>query len=739
MTVQSQSTAVGYTGNGATLVFAYTFRILDATYLKVYFDDVLQVGGYTVDGVGNQLGGNVTFAVAPANGVHVRLQRFTAKTQDVDYTPYDAFPAETHEMALDKLTMLVQEGIQDAENAIKVPADELVNTVLPAAATRANQFVSFDANGNVIVGLPVGGGVPVTPFMQTLLDDTTAIAGRATLGLAIVNKGGLLVGQGASVIAEQAVGANGLALIGDSTLANGVGYKTVFNDSAEVDIAVGATPAIFGALNSVVRLTGGDGTSRITAFDAGALGKIRLVRMQNSGPLLVNSANLVNPIPFDVQLQAGDSFLAEALGGGVTKIHRIIRASGEILKGGFIPFGVFHWGLLNATASATSFMHAGPGMTAPAQEWYGTLVVSEACTISELRMWASAALAGGTAAVTVRKNLADTALTCTLAAASGQSASDVTHSFDADEGDIITIKIVTGAIGAVTDFGVTVVVKQKGLNVGVGTHLSFNSGANALNGPGSMLGNYAVATENLTELSLPACRVQSRACYMASGATVGTLHGGGVRRNAANVHAGGAVASLNMGPLTHIQSTASGELMNPGARGPIFQFVEGDTYNQRGVTTDVDSVNVRHANQVLGATDQQYHHNLIRYQAGDQAQALTRYAAAYSGNAIGALIDAQSATETDVQVPMPACILRGLRVVSNTAVAGGQNCVITVRKNGVDQALTCTLTSAGRFASDLDPTHGIVFAAGDLLSVKVVSSATAGTHTYNITIEINQP
>lgn len=54
--------------------------------------------------------------------------------------------------------------------------------------------------------------------------------------------------------------------------------------------------------------------------------------------------------------------------------------------------------------------------------------------------------------------------------------------------------------------------------------------------------------------------------------------------------------------------------------------------------------------------------------------------------------------------------------------------IVTVRKNGVDTALTCTVTGNGSnvlTASDL--THSFTFVAGDLVSVKVVTLAGAST------------
>lgn len=154
MTVSIQNPYIEYGANGVTTVFPYPFRILAATDLKVFFNSVGQSTGFTVTGVDNNNGGNVTFGVAPGAGVRVSLIRVTPRDQQVDYLAYDSFPAETHERALDKLTLEVQENTGLFFSAIRASIPDLAegsNLVLPNAATRASKYLGFDANGNVVV------------------------------------------------------------------------------------------------------------------------------------------------------------------------------------------------------------------------------------------------------------------------------------------------------------------------------------------------------------------------------------------------------------------------------------------------------------------------------------------------------------------------------------------------------------------------------------------------------------
>ena len=116
MTVSSTTTRVSFSGDGSTTVFAYTFKIFDDDDITVILrsstgTETVQTKTthYSVSGVGNTNGGNVTMVTAPATGETLVLRRTSAQTQTTDYVANDPFPAATHEDALDKLTFLAQE------------------------------------------------------------------------------------------------------------------------------------------------------------------------------------------------------------------------------------------------------------------------------------------------------------------------------------------------------------------------------------------------------------------------------------------------------------------------------------------------------------------------------------------------------------------------------------------------------------------------------------------------------
>lgn len=114
MTVLTTDNRRSYAGDGSTTLFAFPVFFLEEADVKVALrvndvetSPVFNVD-YTVSGAGNPGGGSVTFMVAPASGATVVLFNDPALTQTVDYQDNDEFPAETHERALDKLTLVCQ-------------------------------------------------------------------------------------------------------------------------------------------------------------------------------------------------------------------------------------------------------------------------------------------------------------------------------------------------------------------------------------------------------------------------------------------------------------------------------------------------------------------------------------------------------------------------------------------------------------------------------------------------------
>ena len=165
MTVSSSTNRVSYSGNGTLTAFAYTFKIFDEDDLTVILRasdgaETVQTitTHYTVSGVGDAGGGNVTFVTAPASGVTVVILREQPLTQGLDLVPNDPFPAASLEEALDKLVFMTQKHEEELGRAIKASRTNTLtgSEFTISAADRANKVFSFDSSGDLSVTQELG-------------------------------------------------------------------------------------------------------------------------------------------------------------------------------------------------------------------------------------------------------------------------------------------------------------------------------------------------------------------------------------------------------------------------------------------------------------------------------------------------------------------------------------------------------------------------------------------------------
>lgn len=188
MTVSTSTSISGpYAGAGATGPFPVTFYFLDNSHLQVIkttnsgSEVPLSLGSdYTVSGAGNPSGGSVSTSVAVAAGEKLTILRQVPLTQDTDYTQSDSFPAESHERALDKLTMEVQQVSELAGRSLTLPASEEISGNLPQASARALRVLGFDTNGlPIMLSRTDDGG---SALALDLLDPSSPARGVGQIG-----------------------------------------------------------------------------------------------------------------------------------------------------------------------------------------------------------------------------------------------------------------------------------------------------------------------------------------------------------------------------------------------------------------------------------------------------------------------------------------------------------------------------------------------------------------------------
>lgn len=154
MTVQTTASRADYTGNGSTTVFSVPFYFIDQTHILVLRTQISTgvvttlalTTNYTVSGVGVSTGGSITCLVAPTADQKISILRNIPLTQLTHYVENDPFPAASHETALDKLTMEVQQVNEVAARALQLsPNTSGVSSTLPTPI--ANRVIGWDASG----------------------------------------------------------------------------------------------------------------------------------------------------------------------------------------------------------------------------------------------------------------------------------------------------------------------------------------------------------------------------------------------------------------------------------------------------------------------------------------------------------------------------------------------------------------------------------------------------------------
>lgn len=290
MSVVNETYKSSYTGRGDTGPYAVTFPVIlddggNATDIVVKLIDA--AGAETdITSVCTVTGMNVYTTASYSSAYQVVVLRYPSLTQPYTFPYRTKFPSQRFEDALDRLLFLIQR--EDLENAqsLKIPIGEEETDRIPDAASRANKYLAFDADGQPIVSGGAAGAYPVTAFMatvlaavaagdaltllglsafvQTLMDDASASAVLTTLGVSTFAK----------TLLDDAAAANALTTLGVSSF-----IQTLVDDADAA--AARATLNAGGAAPLVKVLDIGDwnmdSTATINVAHGLTLAKIRAV------------------------------------------------------------------------------------------------------------------------------------------------------------------------------------------------------------------------------------------------------------------------------------------------------------------------------------------------------------------------------------------------------------------------------------------------------------------------------
>lgn len=200
MTISSIKSTDSGTGNGSSVEFQIDFMFMRDEDVEVVLKDAegvehLQVPGsdYQLSGAGDPTGGKCTMTVPPAIGQSLYFRRTPAIVQETDYLENDAFPAASHEAALDYLTMICQALSERLDRTITFRLSSAVTGVsLPEPD--ADRVLAWNGEGTnlenkdilaadaITVPVPVGQGGTGASTKDKALENL----GFGAMGIAVV-------------------------------------------------------------------------------------------------------------------------------------------------------------------------------------------------------------------------------------------------------------------------------------------------------------------------------------------------------------------------------------------------------------------------------------------------------------------------------------------------------------------------------------------------------------------------
>ena len=184
-----------YTATSAQTDFNFTYMIFATADIKVYVDGVLktEVTDYNVrKSTGASIastdlpldGGKVVFTSGVTLNAEVTLTRSIAIARLTGYSVAGAFRADVINAELTKILAVSQQLRRDIERSLRLEPFDSEGGSLIIPTGRASQLIGFDAVGDLaLFGAAVDNITPVSTFMATVLDDTTAAAAFTTLGI----------------------------------------------------------------------------------------------------------------------------------------------------------------------------------------------------------------------------------------------------------------------------------------------------------------------------------------------------------------------------------------------------------------------------------------------------------------------------------------------------------------------------------------------------------------------------
>ena len=255
MTVTANDRRIQYTATAGQTVFPYDFIIeadSEITVIQTLASDgtsttLTLTTDYTVSGVGDASGGNITLVSGAALNDTLTIVGATPITRTTDFNQAGDFLASELNEQLDRITNILQENETETKRAFLLKDEDTATSVeLPITSVRSSKYLAFDSSGDPIAADGTAES-PTTAFMKTVLEAETAAAARTTLDAqedVITTRGDLIRGSSSNVAERLALGTANQILTSDGTDAN---WSSNINVT---DATISGNATISGTLNA---------------------------------------------------------------------------------------------------------------------------------------------------------------------------------------------------------------------------------------------------------------------------------------------------------------------------------------------------------------------------------------------------------------------------------------------------------------------------------------------------------
>lgn len=273
-----------YSGNTVTVAFSFPHKFLLNADLKVVLrDDVtgaetLQVldTDYTLTGVGQDAGGTVTMATAPALATTLTIYRDPSRLQPLLLKEYENLPAKELEKAFDRLTILAQTALDNLNRSVRLSEghpDTFVTTMPELLTAKSLLIINEDGDGLAL-------GPDVDDIINALDVTAQAVVDAQAAATSAANSASSASIQSSNASTYAANASNSAAAAANSASAASASEANAATSESNADAAKlaaeAAQVAAENAANStiwsnVVFLTAANSPRTITDADKGTL------------------------------------------------------------------------------------------------------------------------------------------------------------------------------------------------------------------------------------------------------------------------------------------------------------------------------------------------------------------------------------------------------------------------------------------------------------------------------------